>query len=319
MPASTTATGDTAIWAADEGSSLVETRRHRMTGGVAVSLVLHVAILLLIAFDLLRFLPPPTEPTDLAIPVDLVRFGPVPAAPDVIHRAAPPQAPVPSLPPDIDRPRPSLPTPPQQAQLPPIPVPAPQPPSTPPAARQALAEAMTRKQAKAPAGKVVSQDKAAMPLAAARQPAPVDPLTLRLQQLAEQKLAATPAPPGTGNSARASGTSSVSANTATAPQTAYSARDFLRAQVIRHWNLRVEPSQGADWSVSIHLQLRRDGSVAVAEIVDPARYRLNRSYFDFAISARNAVLMSSPLTIPPGQYEKVSDIVLPFNARDAMR
>jgi len=145
-------------------------------------------------------------------------------------------------------------------------------------------------------------------------------LTLQLQTLAKQKLASASVSPGKGEPA-ATGLSNTttSADAAAGLQPTYSARDFLRAQVIRHWNLRVEPSQSAGWTVSIHLQLRRDGSVTVAEIIDPARYRLNRPYFDFALSARNAVLLSSPLVIPPGQYDLVIDIILPFSARDVLQ
>jgi len=315
MPDSTTAT-----WHQDDSAALIELPRHRMRSGIAASLGLHLLILALIALDLLHPLPPPAPP-DLAIPVDLIRLGPVTAGPAVKRLADLPQEPAPRLTPDRDRPQPSLPVPPQPAQLPPLPATTPQPPSAPPAARQALAEAMTRPQAKPPAEKVTPKDKAAVPLTVGRKAAPPDPLTLRLQQMAQQKLASAPVPPGKGDPAStgASNATTTSAAAATGPQATYSARDFLRAQVIRHWNLRVEPSQSADWTVSIHLQLLRDGSVTVAEIVDPARYRLNRPYFDFALSARNAVLMSSPLVIPPGQYDLVSDIVLPFSARDVVQ
>jgi hypothetical protein len=321
MPASIAVTSNSPRWTEDDRSALIELPRHRMGGGVAASLVLHVAIALLIAFDFLHLPPPPEAPADLAVPVDLVRLGPVTAAPSVKRRADLPQEPAPPAQTEIDRPRPALAVPSRQAQQQPIPIPVQQPPSAPPAARQALAEAMTRPPAKAPAEKITAQRKAAVPLPADRKPAPADPLTLQLQTLAKQKLASAPLSPGKGDPAGTglSNTAPTSATAAAGPQATYSARDFLRAQVIRHWNLRVEPSQSAGWIVSIHLQLRRDGSVTVAEIVDPARYRLNRPYFDFALSARNAVLLSSPLVIPPGQYDLVSDIVLPFSARDVLQ
>jgi hypothetical protein len=314
MPSSAATT-----WNESDTPALVEVRRHRMRGGVAASLALHAVIALLIAFDLMHFVTPMPTPADLAIPVDLVRLAPLTAGPSVKRRADLPQEPAPGQATDTDQPRPSPPAPPRQATLPPVP--APQPPGAPPAARQALAEAMTRPPAKAPAEKIATRAKAAVPLPANRKPAPADPLTLQLETLARQKLASVPMSPGKGDPADTglSNTTTTSANAAAGPQATYSARDFLRVQVIRHWNLRVEPSQSAGWTVSIHLQLRRDGSVTMAEIVDPGRYRLNRPYLDFALSARNAVLMSSPLVIPPGQYDLVSDIVLPFSARDVLQ
>ncbi|HVJ40115.1 MAG TPA: hypothetical protein VM639_01410 [Dongiaceae bacterium] len=318
MPASAAA-----IFNGDEATLGEVPRRGRMTAGIAASIVLHLCVLLLIAAGLLR----PAElpaPADLAIPVDLVRFGPVTAGP-VVKRLA-------------DLPQEQAPRAPQQAQQPPHPAPltvqppapaptpvvsvAPAPvPSAPPAAQRALAALMTRPQAKPPAQKLEAHDKTATPLDSRRQAAPPDPLTMRLQQLAKLKLGSTPAQPGTGDPA-ASGLSNATAASADAApglSASYSVKDFLRAQVIRHWNLKTQPSQTAGWTVSIHLQLRRDGSVALVEIVDPARYRLNRPYFEFALSARNAVLLAAPLVIPPGQYDLASDVVLPFSARDVVQ
>lgn len=313
MPASA------AITLADHAAlDLIEVRRHRLSASVVASLGLHLLVLLLIAFGLLRAAPPPA---DLAIPVDLVRLGPVTAAPYMERHADLPQQPAPSAPDKIlQPPHPAavLPSP-----LPPTPIASltPAPAAASPAARQALAAAMKRPHEKPPAERLTAQPKTAIPLPSSRQPAPVDALTARLKKFATLKLASAPLQPGTDDplSDGLSNTAATSAHAATGPSATYSARDFLRAQVIRHWNLRAQPSESAGWTVSIHLQLRRDGSVAVAEIIDPARYRLNRPYFDFALSARNAVLLAAPLAIPPGQYDLVSDIVLPFSARDVLR
>jgi hypothetical protein len=43
------------------------------------------------------------------------------------------------------------------------------------------------------------------------------------------------------------------------------------------------------------------------------------AYREVAISARNAVLLSSPLSLPPGHYQEVMDMVLYLNPRDALR
>jgi hypothetical protein len=41
-------------------------------------------------------------------------------------------------------------------------------------------------------------------------------------------------------------------------------------------------------------------------------------YDEVAISARNAVLASSPLALPAGQYDEVMDMIIYMNPRDAL-
>ena len=94
-----------------------------------------------------------------------------------------------------------------------------------------------------------------------------------------------------------------SANAAPGSNATYSVKDFLRAQVERHWYWdRRRLAAAGDWAVSIHLLLNRDGSVAKAEIVDDVSHGGNPEYHDLALSARNAVLLSSPFNLPPGLY-----------------
>jgi hypothetical protein len=40
---------------------------------------------------------------------------------------------------------------------------------------------------------------------------------------------------------------------------------------------------------------------------------------DIALSARNAVLLSSPVPLPAGNYPEKMDMVLNFNPRDALQ
>jgi hypothetical protein len=63
--------------------------------------------------------------------------------------------------------------------------------------------------------------------------------------------------------------------------------------------------------------LNRDSSVAKAEIVDDPNHGSDPGYHDLALSARNAVLLSSPLNLPPGRYEAVKDITLTLDPRSA--
>ncbi len=50
-----------------------------------------------------------------------------------------------------------------------------------------------------------------------------------------------------------------------------------------------------------------------------ARDRYMDRHRDFAVSARNAVLLSSPIALPAGHYQDVMDMVLYLNPKDALR
>jgi hypothetical protein len=65
--------------------------------------------------------------------------------------------------------------------------------------------------------------------------------------------------------------------------------------------------------------LTRDGVVNKAEIVDQLRFNSDATYRSIALSARNAVLLSSPILLPNGAYDDVFDIVLNLNPRDTLR
>ena len=119
-----------------------------------------------------------------------------------------------------------------------------------------------------------------------------------------------------------SGLSNVTASNERTPeghQAAYDLRDFLRAQIERRWIVDPAAPRGAGDAVSVHIVLNRDGSVVRAEAVTDRRYETDAAYRELALSARNAVLMSSPLTIPPGRYEEVRDITLTLRPRDVLR
>ena len=74
-----------------------------------------------------------------------------------------------------------------------------------------------------------------------------------------------------------------------------------------------------DMKIAPGFDLLADGSVGSAEIIDDGRHAGSAAYRSLALSARNAALLSSPLTLPPGRYDEVRDIVVNFNPRDALR
>jgi outer membrane biosynthesis protein TonB len=284
-----------------------------MTGGFVASLVLHGLVMLLVIFGLpwLTQMPPPAE--QVVIPVNLVVLGEKTASPPSptvaplpqekareVSKTAPPEAvPVAQTPPPPavqhkaeDRSAPDRLTATKPEQEPTI--------SKPPKEPQVAAR---------PASKLP------------RQPSPADSLSLRLKQLAQLKQPPAPVPPnprqqdGTG----ASNLTATSANAARARDATYSVKDFIRAQVERRWNPDRKAVKVGNWTVAIHIVLDPDGSVSRAEIVDERRYRTNSAYLDFALSARNAVLLSSPLAVPPGAYDIAKDIVVDFDPRQVLQ
>jgi hypothetical protein len=99
----------------------------------------------------------------------------------------------------------------------------------------------------------------------------------------------------------------------------YSVKDYIRAQVERRWNLDFGALGNRRLTIAIHVVLKPDGSVAKAEIVDLGQHDDDKLYRYIAISARNAVILSSPFALPPGSYDLVKDMVLELNPRDTVR
>jgi hypothetical protein len=95
-------------------------------------------------------------------------------------------------------------------------------------------------------------------------------------------------------------------------------KDYIRAQVERRWNLDLATLGNSDLSVPIHVEMTSEGVVLKAEIVESARTS-DPAYREIAVSARNAVLLSSPLSLPAGHYQGLMDMVLYLNPRDALR
>jgi colicin import membrane protein len=280
----------------------------RMIGALVGSSGLHILVLLLLVFGFSWGTPAPPEITQI-VPINLVQLGNKTAAP-----AAPQLAPLPQE-------KASETAPSESATA----VPTAQTPPPPAAARQAAARSTpdlvtaTNPAQQLDAAKPVTARKPdILPAAKLRQqPLPADDLSTRLKLLARLRQPAPPLPPAPRqqDGSGASNVTASSANAAAGRDATYGVKDFIRAQVERRWNLDTAAPKGADWVVAIHVTLRPDGSVSQAEIVDTALYRSDSAYRDFALSARNAVLLSSPLTVPDGAYDVAKDIVLDFNSK----
>jgi outer membrane biosynthesis protein TonB len=260
--------------------------------GAVCSLALHIGAVLLIIFGLPSLWNPPAE-APLVVPVNIVQFGDQTTAPAADQKAAVPQEQA-SETASVDAP--------EAVPVPQTPPPAPQP------------ELPTSKAGPATAPRAETHPRP-------KPPAPADELTARLQALAHLRQPQAQVPPAPRQQDGA-GTSNVTASSEDATRGAhasYAVKDFLRAQIERHWTMEKAVQHLPNAVVLIHLTLNRDGTVASAEVVPDPRYRNDDALRELAYSARNAALMSSPLTLPPGRYDEVRDIILDFNPRDVLR
>jgi len=65
--------------------------------------------------------------------------------------------------------------------------------------------------------------------------------------------------------------------------------------------------------------MKSDGTIVKAEIVDRERSSTDAVYRSVALSARNAILLASPLTIPAGQLAGTVDVTIDLNPRATLR
>jgi outer membrane biosynthesis protein TonB len=99
----------------------------------------------------------------------------------------------------------------------------------------------------------------------------------------------------------------------------YAVSDVIRAQVERRWGPDLAALGDKSYSVLIRVEITGEGVVTKAEIVNDSRFAADKTYRDIARSARNAVLLSSPIALPSGHYSGVMDLTLSLNTKDALR
>jgi len=99
----------------------------------------------------------------------------------------------------------------------------------------------------------------------------------------------------------------------------YSLQDYIRAQVERRWSLDLTKPGNRNMVVKIQIEITAAGNITKAEIVEKERAALDRNYRDLAISARNAVLLSSPIILPTGQYKPIFQLTLELNPNETLR
>ena len=229
----------------------------RLSPGLAVSVGLHAAVLVVLILALGYAVVPDDMP--IAIPVNIVRLADMVASPPQPHQAMIPQ---------------------QKAA----------PAASPDAKPVALSPAQTRPH--------------------------TDELAIKLRKLAELRQ------PRVDQDLvnKGEGPSRQNATRADAPSGSEAAiKDFLRDQIEHHWNLDLAVLHGRNISVVLRVAITKAGVITRADLLDARESGVDPAYDEAAMSARDAALLSSPLTLPPGQYPASMDLILTLNTRDALR
>ncbi len=145
-------------------------------------------------------------------------------------------------------------------------------------------------------------------------PSPADPLDAQLRALS--RLRQDSAVPSQAPAAEA-GTSGDGGAPGTGDP--YGVRDLIRTQILRRWSLDLDVLGTQDFQIAIRVLLARNGTVLKAEVVDRKRYRADKVFHQIALSARNAVILSSPLLLPAGRYGETTEVTLLLDPRDALQ
>ena len=95
-------------------------------------------------------------------------------------------------------------------------------------------------------------------------------------------------------------------------------KDFLRDQIEHHWSPDLAILHGRDISVLIRIALTNAGVITKAEVVNGSGLGIDPVYDEIALSARDAALLSSPLTMPTGHYAESMNVILSLNTREAL-
>lgn len=99
----------------------------------------------------------------------------------------------------------------------------------------------------------------------------------------------------------------------------YALADFVRAQILRRWWPQLDSDAKRGTPVAIRLKLSRAGIISDVEIVDQSRFVNDKLFRNMAIAARNAALLASPISLPPGRYDRVMNIAITLDPRAVLR
>ncbi len=318
--------------------------RFEMREGLAVSAVLHTAIILVILLGLPDFLKKDLPPEETPIAVQLVNLAdvtratqrnpkpveqakldtpppPVPAtkpepkpdplppppSPPPSSQSAPPSPPPPPAP---EPPKPSPPPPPP----PPDPIPAPKPPEPKP------------EPPKPEPPKPEAKPEPPKPLA---KPAPPKPdktkqdqqfddllknLSAKATQMEKQD---TPPKP---TKQVASAPASAQPNAPLGSQLTTAEKDLIIAQIEKCWSPPIGAKDAKNLVITLKVQLATDGTAQSVQIVDQGRYNSDGFFRAAADSAVRAIRNPNcvPLKVPPDKFDQWKNMTLNFDPRDLL-
>jgi hypothetical protein len=141
---------------------------------------------------------------------------------------------------------------------------------------------------------------------------PEDELSARLRALARLQ---TPqaALPNADNSAAPGGSGSGEG------EGNYALKDYLRAQILRHWLPDLSLPGARNMPVEIRLRLLKSGIIEDVTILDQARYHTDPVFRNMALSARDATLLASPIQWPQGQAQKSQTLTINLDPKAVLR
>jgi hypothetical protein len=138
-------------------------------------------------------------------------------------------------------------------------------------------------------------------------PAP-DELEARIAQMAQLRAPDTALPAPDNGAGAGNGTGG-----------GYALADFVRAQILRRWWPQLESDAARGTPVAIRLKLSRGGVISDVRIVDQARFANDKQFRNMALTARNAALLASPISLPPGKYDAMMDIAITLDPHAVLR
>lgn len=316
-----------------------------MREGLAVSAVLHTAIILVILLGLPDFLKKEPPPEETAIAVKLVNLSeltratqrnpkpvekaeldtPPPPVPAVKPEPKPDPLPPPPSPPPSVQPAPPPPPPPPPPPEPPKPAPPPPPPPPAPAPLPKPPEPKPEPPKPEPPKPEVKpeppkpQPKPAPPKPdRTKQDQQVDDLLKNLTAKATQmeKQDAPPKPPKQVATAAAS----AQPNAPLGSQLSTSEKDTIIAQIEQCWSPPAGAKDAKNLIITLRVQLASDGTPQSVQIVDQGRYNSDGFFRSAADSAVRAVRNPNcvPLKVPPDKFDQWKNMTLNFDPRDLL-
>ena len=326
-------------------------RFEEMREGLAVSAVLHTAIVLVILLGLPDFLKQPPPPEETAIAVKLVNLSELTRAtqrnPKPVEKAEfdTPPPPVPAVKPEPPKPDPLLPppSPPPAAQsAPPSPPPPPEPPKPsppppppPPDPLPAPKPPEPKPEPPKPEPPKPEPPKPEPPKPEPPKPEPPKPAPkptppkpdkkeLAADDLLKSLAATAPTPkqdtPPKPQKQVASAPASAQPNAPLGSQLSTSEKDTIIAQIEQCWNPPAGAKDAKNLVITLRVQLASDGTPQTVQVVDQGRYNSDGFFRSAADSAVRAVRNPScvPLKVPPDKFDQWKNMTLNFDPRDLL-